>query len=168
MTTHRWSRRTFLKSAAAGAAVAGFPATLRAQPKTIKLGVVHCVTGPLAEPGQACRLAAQIAVDQINGAGGIKSMGDAKFEILLGDTQTKADVARAEAERLVNAGAHVLVGTFNSSDTAAIVPVAIGWITRRSSVTLAKRPFGSRSRQWRKSRVSRGGVICGRRSHGMS
>lgn len=124
MTTHRWSRRTFLKATTAGAAVAGFPVTLRAQPKTIKLGVVHCVTGPLAEPGQACRLAAQIAVDQINAAGGIKSMGGAKFEVILGDTQTKADVARAEAERLVNAGAHVLVGTFNSSDTAAIVPVA--------------------------------------------
>ena len=86
MTTHRWSRRTFLKATAAGAAIAGFPLPLRAQPKTIKLGVVHCVTGPLAEPGQACRLAAQIAVDQINAAGGIKSMGGAKFEVILGDT----------------------------------------------------------------------------------
>ena len=92
MTTPRWSRRTFLKSAAAGAAVAGFPVTLRAQPKTIKLGIVHCVTGPLAEPGQACRLAAQIAVDQINAAGGIKSMGGAKFEVILGDTPASLNI----------------------------------------------------------------------------
>jgi branched-chain amino acid transport system substrate-binding protein len=124
MINRHVTRRTFLKTAVAGAAVAGCPLPLRAQPKTIKVAAIHCVTGPLAEPGQACRLASQIAVDAVNAAGGIKSMGGAKFELLLGDTQTKADVARAEAERLVNAGAHVLMGTFNSADTAAIVPVA--------------------------------------------
>jgi len=117
-------RRTLLRTTVMGAAVAGFPLPLRAQPKTIKIAAIHCVTGPLAEPGQACRMAAQIAVDHVNGTGGIKSMGGAKLELMLGDTQTKADVARAEAERLVNAGAQILMGTFNSGDTAAIVPVA--------------------------------------------
>ena len=120
-------RRTFLKTAGAvaGTAVAaGFPAVLRAQAPTVKIGTLHCVTGPLAEPGQACRLGAQMAADAINAAGGIKSMGGARIELLLGDTQTKADVARAEAERLVNAGAQLLMGTFNSGDTAAVVPVA--------------------------------------------
>ena len=120
----RLSRRTFLHATVAGAAVAAFPHSLRAQPKTIKVAAIHCVTGPLAEPGQACRLAAQIAVDHVNAAGGIKAMDGAKLELMLGDTQTKADVARAEAERLVNAGAQILMGTFNSGDTAAIVPVA--------------------------------------------
>ena len=120
----RVSRRTFLKTTVAGAAVGGFPRALLAQPKTIKIAAIHCVTGPLAEPGQACRLASQIAVDHVNGAGGIKSMDGAKLELMLGDTQTKADVARAEAERLVNAGAQLLMGTFNSADTNAIVPVA--------------------------------------------
>ena len=124
MTNAQVTRRAFLGTAATGVAVAGFPLPLRAQPKTIKVAAIHCVTGPLAEPGQACRLAAQIAVDAVNTAGGIKSMGGAKIVLLLGDTQTKADVARAEAERLINAGAHVLMGTFNSADTAAIVPVA--------------------------------------------
>lgn len=123
MTTLGLSRRTFLR-AAAGVAVAGVPLPLRAQARTIKIGVIHCVTGPLAEPGQACRLGAQMAADAVNAAGGIKSMGGARFELLLGDTQTKPDVARAEAERLINAGAQMLVGTFNSGDTAAIVPVA--------------------------------------------
>ncbi len=117
-------RRTFLRATVAGAAVAGFPLPLRAQPKAIKIAAIHCVTGPLAEPGQACRLAALIAVDHVNAAGGIKAMGGAKLELMLGDTQTKADVARTEAERLINAGAQILMGTFNSSDTNAIVPVA--------------------------------------------
>jgi branched-chain amino acid transport system substrate-binding protein len=117
-------RRTFLTGAAAGAAALGFPAVLRAQPKTVKIGVIHTVTGPLAEPGQACRLGAQMAADAINAAGGIKSMGGAKLELLLGDTQTKPDVARAEAERVIDAGAQMLMGAFNSGDTAAMVPVA--------------------------------------------
>ena len=121
---HTVGRRTFLKGAAAGTAVLGFPAVLRAQPRTVKIGVIHTVTGPLAEPGQACRLGAQMAADAINAAGGIKSMGGAKLELLLGDTQTKPDVARAEAERVINAGAQMLMGTFSSGDTAAVVPVA--------------------------------------------
>src|SRR3989338_7443851 len=55
------NRRTFLKTTgvAAGTAALGVPAVLRAQPKEIKIGAVHPVTGPLAEIGQACRLGAQ-------------------------------------------------------------------------------------------------------------
>src|SRR5437016_6944548 len=123
MTRHRLTRRTFLATTAAGAA-AGFPRPLRAQPKTFKIGVVHPVTGPLAEPGQACRLGAQMAVEAINAAGGIKSLGGTKLELLLGDTQTKPDVGRSEAERVVNQGAQLLMGSFDSGSTAAMVPVA--------------------------------------------
>ncbi len=108
----------------AGAAVLGGPAVLRAQPPTVRIGLIHTVTGPLAEPGQACRLGALMAADAVNAAGGIKSMGGARLELMLGDTQTRQDVARAEAERVINAGAQMLMGTFNSGDTAAIVPVA--------------------------------------------
>jgi branched-chain amino acid transport system substrate-binding protein len=60
MTSHRATRRDFLATAA-GAAALGFPAVLRAQAPTFKVGVVHPITGPLAEPGQACRLGAQMA-----------------------------------------------------------------------------------------------------------
>ena len=120
------NRRALLQGAGivAGAATIGVPLPLRAQPKAIKVGIIHTVTGPLAEPGQACRLGAQMAADAINAAGGIKSMGGARIELILGDTQTKPDVARAEAERVINEGAQILMGTFASGDTAAIVPVA--------------------------------------------
>ena len=118
-------RRTFLKTAGAvaGTVALGFPAVLRAQAPTVKIGVIHTVTGPLAEPGQACRLSAQIAAEAINAAGGIKSLGGAKLELLLGDTQSKPDVARTEAERLINTGAQMLMGPFSSGDAAAMVPV---------------------------------------------
>lgn len=120
------ARRSFVTGAgaAAGLSAAGFPAVPRAQPPTVKLGVIHPVTGPLAEPGQACRAGAEMAAEEINAAGGIKSLGGARLELILGDTQSKPDVARPEAERLVNAGAQLLMGAFSSGDSAAIVPVA--------------------------------------------
>ena len=121
----RVPRRTFLKTAgtAAGAAALGFPAVLRAQAPTLKVGAVHPITGPLAEPGQACRLGAQMAADAINAAGGIKSLNGMKLELLLGDTQTKPDIGRTEAERVINQGAQVLMGSFDSGSTASMVPV---------------------------------------------
>jgi branched-chain amino acid transport system substrate-binding protein len=121
----RVPRRTFLKTAgtAAGAAALGFPTVLRAQSPTLKVGAVHPITGPLAEPGQACRLGAQMAADAINAAGGIKSLNGMKLELLLGDTQTKPDIGRTEAERVINQGAQVLMGSFDSGSTASMVPV---------------------------------------------
>lgn len=122
----RLNRRTFLRTTgvAAGAAVFGFPSLLRAQPREIKIGAVHPVTGPGAIEGQASRHGAQMAVDAVNAAGGIKSMGGNKLVLLTGDSQTKADVARSEAERLINGGAVMLTGAFYSGHTMAMVPVA--------------------------------------------
>jgi branched-chain amino acid transport system substrate-binding protein len=120
------SRRTFLAATAAatGALAGGAPRPLRAQPKTVKIGAVHPVTGALAEIGQACRLGAQMAADAVNAAGGIKSLGGARLELVLGDTENKPDVARAEAERVIAAGAQILTGAFHSGQTAAMIPVA--------------------------------------------
>ena len=81
-------RRSFVMGmGAAGASLLGCPGILRAQGPTIKLGVLHTVTGPMAEPGQACRLGAQLAAEAVNQAGGIKAFGGAKLELLLGDTR---------------------------------------------------------------------------------
>jgi branched-chain amino acid transport system substrate-binding protein len=118
------SRRTFLAAATTATLAAAGPRPLRAQPKTVKIGAVHPVTGALAEIGQACRLGAQMAVDAVNAAGGIKSLGGARLELLLGDTENKPDVARAEAERVIAAGAQILTGAFHSGQTAAMIPVA--------------------------------------------
>src|SRR5213592_3563780 len=61
---------------------------------------------------------------RITAAGGIKSLGGMKLELLLGDTQTKPDLGRLEAERVVNQGARMLMGSFDSGSTAAMVSVA--------------------------------------------
>ena len=120
----RLTRRTFLKIAAGGAVLVAVPGAPRAQGKTFKIGAVHPVTGPLAEPGQACRLSAQMAVEAVNAAGGIRGKGGLKLELLVGDTQTKPENGRVEAERVVNQGAQMLIGSFDSGSTAAMVSVA--------------------------------------------
>ena len=124
MASTRLNRRTFLWTTAAGTAVLGVPRPLRAQAPTFKIGAIHPVTGPLAEPGQACRVGAQMAVDAVNAAGGIKSKGGVKLELLVGDTQSKPENGRVEAERVVNQGARMLMGSFDSGSTNAMVSVA--------------------------------------------
>ena len=42
----------------------------------------------------------QLAVDHVNAAGGIKSMGGAKLVLVPGDTQAKPEVARAEIREI--------------------------------------------------------------------
>src|SRR2546425_6682430 len=97
MALTRLSRRMFLNTTATGAALGFAPRALRAQPATFKLGVIHPVTGPLAEPGQACRLGAQMAADAINAAGGIKSLGGVKLEPRLWGTRKEAGLGGLEA-----------------------------------------------------------------------
>jgi branched-chain amino acid transport system substrate-binding protein len=118
------SRRTFLRAALAAAAGPAVPSRLHAQGKSFKIGVLHPVTGPLADAGQACRLGAQIAAEAINAAGGIKALGGTRLELLLGDSQARPEVARGEAERVIGQGAHMLLGAFDSASAAAMVPVA--------------------------------------------
>jgi branched-chain amino acid transport system substrate-binding protein len=74
--------------------------------------------------GQGQRRGNQLAVDYINARGGIKSMGGAKLELLLGDSETKATVGRSEADRLIKDGASVLIGAFQSGTGMAIATLA--------------------------------------------
>jgi len=124
MSASRISRRRFLTLAGVAAGTLTFDRPLHAQAKTIKVGVVSPISGALAEVGGDCRLGAQMAADAINGAGGIKSMGGAKIELLLADSETKPEVARSEAERLMGAGAQLLTGGFHSAHVAAISSLA--------------------------------------------
>ena len=125
MDSSRLDRRDFLRAAtAASLGVGAFPAVLRAQPRTIKIAMVEPLTGPMADVGQDSRLGAQLAIEAVNAAGGIKSLGSARLELLVADSQTKVDAARAEAERLINGGAQLLTGGFHSAHVATLTPLA--------------------------------------------
>jgi branched-chain amino acid transport system substrate-binding protein len=111
------SRRAFVASAGAAglAATLGAPALLRAQPKEILVGSIHPLTGPLAPDGQSVANGVQLAVEQKNAAGGIKSLGGARLRLANADHQFKPPVGAAEAERLIREGAVALLGAFASA-----------------------------------------------------
>jgi branched-chain amino acid transport system substrate-binding protein len=119
-------RRKFLAGAsgAAMAASMGFPAILKAQVPNIKVGILHPVTGPLAYSGTQGRSGAMIALAAINNSGGIKSMGGAKLEAVLGDAQSKPDVGAAEVERMNEAGVSAIIGPFASGIALATTQAA--------------------------------------------
>jgi branched-chain amino acid transport system substrate-binding protein len=119
----KMNRRTFLKySAAVGAtaAISGVPTLLRAQAPEIKIASIQPVTGVISDIGISMRRGNQMAVDDINARGGIKSMGGAKLKLLLADTEAKEEVARSEAERVMKEGAVCLVGPFLSGNAMTI------------------------------------------------
>jgi branched-chain amino acid transport system substrate-binding protein len=119
----KMNRRTFLKySAAVGAttAISGFPTILKAQAPEIKIASIQPVTGVISDIGISMRRANQMAVDDINAKGGIKSKGGAKLKLLLADTEAKEEVARTEAERVIKEGAVCLVGPFLSGNAMTI------------------------------------------------
>jgi branched-chain amino acid transport system substrate-binding protein len=113
------SRRKFLRSSAlAAGATAGLlhaPALLRAQGAGVKIGVLHPVSGALSYSGQQGRLGATLAIDEINAAGGIKALGGAKFEPMLGDAQSTPDGGNAEVEKMNAAGVCAVVGGYASA-----------------------------------------------------
>ena len=111
------NRRTFLQSTALGAAagVLGAPAVLRAQGAAVKVGILHPVSGALSYSGQQGRIGAQLAVDEINSAGGIKSLRGAKIEAILGDAQSTPDGGNAEVEKMNSAGVAAVVGGYASA-----------------------------------------------------
>ena len=112
------NRRRFLQSAALGAAAAAgalpAPAVLRAQGASIKVGVLHPVSGALSYSGQQGRIGAQLAIEEINAAGGIKSLGGGRIEAVLGDAQSTPDGGNAEVEKMNAAGVAAVVGGYAS------------------------------------------------------
>jgi branched-chain amino acid transport system substrate-binding protein len=113
------SRRGFLQSSALGAAAAagflGAPAVPRAQGASVKIGVLHPVSGALSYSGQQGRIGATIAIEEVNAAGGIKALGGAKIEPILGDAQSTPEGGNAEVEKMNAAGAAAIVGGYSSS-----------------------------------------------------
>jgi branched-chain amino acid transport system substrate-binding protein len=113
-------RRRVLQAAAATAALSGlgFPAVVRGQAPSLKVGVLLPRSGFQGFIGQSCQKGADLA------PGVIREMLGVSIELMNADTETNIDVARTRAERLIQEGANVLVGPFDSGAAAAIAQVA--------------------------------------------
>jgi branched-chain amino acid transport system substrate-binding protein len=117
-------RRQFLINTTALAASAALPLGARGQGNAVKIGVLHPVTGFLAYSGNLSRLGAQMAIDDINKAGGIKSLGGAKLDPVLGDAQSKPEVGAAEVEKMNEQGVSAIVGAYASAICLATTQAA--------------------------------------------
>ena len=139
------SRRTLLKYSASLAALSavGRPAFAAAPTGPIRIGVLYDLSGPFAAAGSvASSIGAQIAIDLTNEKGGV--LGKYKVEPVKADSQSKADVAINEADRLINQEkVDVILGVYSS---AHAVPLAekldqakkILWITTAVSSAVVK------------------------------
>jgi branched-chain amino acid transport system substrate-binding protein len=115
------SRRAGLKGLLAGAATVALPSIGRSQPADIVIGAPNALTGGLGEVGSRGTWGMQIAVDQINREGGIKSMGGAKLKLVIADTTSENPTQSASITRRMidQEGAVVLAGAGASAMTLA-------------------------------------------------
>ena len=112
------SRRKFISRTSATIALAssGLSIPMIARAATpVKIGLIHPATGWAAYPAAQLRYGALMAIADINARGGIKSMGGAPIEALLGDSQTKPEIGAAEVEKMNEAGVHALQGCYQSA-----------------------------------------------------
>ncbi|CAK12113.1 ABC transporter substrate-binding protein [Rhizobium johnstonii] len=117
-------RALFISTAVLSLAVtvSGLPAIALAADGTIKLGLVAPMSGPNARYGAFSMHGAELAVKDINDAGGIDGM---KIELLNADSQGTPVEGVSAARRLIDQdGVDFIIGDVSSSVTLAIQPVA--------------------------------------------
>ena len=109
------TRRAVLRGGAAAAVTAlAAPTVLRAQPAAVKIGLLQPLSGFLAQAGDLARVGAEFAVKEINDAGGIKALGGAPVELVVGDSRSNAEAGAQATEELNSAGVVAIGGGFAS------------------------------------------------------
>ncbi|HEY7608269.1 MAG TPA: ABC transporter substrate-binding protein [Alphaproteobacteria bacterium] len=111
-------RRTVLAGAGALGAAAAFPLRFaNAQGQALKIGVLLPRSGIQAQlgidAGRGADLAAMI----------LPPRGFPPCTIVAADTETQVPIARAQAEKLIEQGCHVIVGCYDSGQTVAVAQV---------------------------------------------
>ena len=121
------TRRSALKGIAATTGVAAVslaaPVFIRdaraASP--IKVGIISPLTGAWTVYGKAHISGFELAVDEINAAGGVLGR---KFELVVGDSKTEPRIVVEQANRLIRQErVDFLAGTFSSAERNAAGPV---------------------------------------------
>jgi branched-chain amino acid transport system substrate-binding protein len=96
-----------------------------AQTKEVEVGLIAPMSGPWARQGQVMKMAADMAIETINGQGGIKSIGGAKLKLVVFDTGDSVEKAKNAAQRMVAESPNLVVatGAYLSSFTLAVTEV---------------------------------------------
>jgi branched-chain amino acid transport system substrate-binding protein len=130
------------------ALASGIAPRARAQtPSEVKIAMLVPLSGPWARSGILEKLGAEMAIDDVNAAGGIKSMGGAKLRLMQFDTQDSAEKAKDAAQRMLSQEPN-LVGGFGcwlSSFTLAATEVTeraeLPWLTLSYSDLITGRGY---------------------------
>jgi branched-chain amino acid transport system substrate-binding protein len=113
----------------------------------VKFAMLVPLSGPWARSGILEKLGAELAVDDVNKAGGIKALGGAKLKLMQFDTGDSAEKAKDAAQRMI-AQEPDLVGGFGcwlSSFTLAVTEVSeraqLPWLTLSYSDLITGRGY---------------------------
>lgn len=124
---------------AGGAAVLATPFVARAAfaQEPVNVGVIVPLSGANAQFGINSRNGIQLVADEINAAGGIKSMGGAPINLIVADATSNPTQAATVAQRMMSQDRVVSVlGAFASSLT-----LAISEVTERRGIPLLTMSF---------------------------
>ena len=136
-----------LSLALALATMAVAPSVAVAQVKDVKVALIVPLSGAWARNGEVHQMGAKAAIEDINAAGGIKSMGGAKLQLVVADAGDNIEKAKSAAQRLIAQEPDLIGGTgaFVSSFTLAITEVTeraeLPWLTLSYADTLTDRGY---------------------------
>jgi branched-chain amino acid transport system substrate-binding protein len=113
------------RTARLAAAVFCLASQLALAQEPIKVGLIVPLSGPWARQGQVMRVGAEMAVEHINRAGGIQSMGGRPLELLVFDAGDSVERASNAAQRMVAEHPDLvgITGSYLSSFTLAVSEV---------------------------------------------
>src|SRR6202012_173430 len=115
------TRRQALVSAGAAALASGLAKPAIAAKEPILMGYLPALTGPSSSTGIGINRGVQLAVDEINAAGGIDGR---QIELITRDTQSEPTKAVTGAAELApGQKVSVVIGPVNSGESLAVVPV---------------------------------------------
>jgi branched-chain amino acid transport system substrate-binding protein len=114
------TRRQALASAGAAAIAAGLAKPAIATNDPIRIGYLPALTGPSSSTGIGISRGTQLAVQEINAAGGVNGR---QLELVIRDTQSDPTKAVNASAELTNQQVNVVFGPLNSGEALAVVPL---------------------------------------------
>jgi branched-chain amino acid transport system substrate-binding protein len=141
-----WLPHAVLTAGVLALGMAGAPPA-SAQAKDVEVALIVPLSGPWARQGLLERMGAEMAIDDINNAGGIKALGGAKMKLVIADAGDSAEKAKNAAQRLVAQEPDLVggVGAWLSSFTLAVTEVTeraeLPWLTLSYSDQITDRGF---------------------------
>ncbi len=143
------ARQAILRRRGLLAGAMALPAVRSARADTgmVTFAMISPLSGPWAREGELQRGGAEMAIDDINAAGGIKALGGAKVRLVQYDAGDSAEKAKNAAQRMVaqepdvSGGFGAWLSTFTLAVTEVTERAEIPWFTQSYSDLITSRGF---------------------------